>query len=77
MIITAYKMDKNILKYIPKSKHTAIRECYKDCDGYWIILVENYIADRVDSNARVIHEDTIKDLRYQIGGIVKVGVEND
>ena len=65
-------IDKRILKYIPKSKHSAIRECFHDEDGYWIFLNEGWNADRMDSECRVIGEDTIQQLRYQIGGIKKV-----
>lgn len=66
-------MDNNILKYIPKSKLNAIKNCWKDEDGYWITLNDGWNADRVDRNAKTIHEDTIKDLRYQISGIIKTG----
>lgn len=66
-----YVKDPKILKYIPKSKLDAIQECYKDEDGYWIILKDGYNADRFDVNIQTIHEDTIKQLRYQIGGINK------
>ena len=59
-------------KYIPQSKRSAICEIWKDSDGYWITLNIGWVADRTDSNARVIHEWTIKDLRYQIAGIKKI-----
>ena len=61
--------DRNIMKYIPKSKHEAIYGAWKDSDGYWIMLREGWNADREDWECRTIHEWTIKDLRYQIAGI--------
>ena len=64
--------DRSIMKYVPKSKQKAIRTCWKDSDGYWIMLKEGYNADRMDWNCRTIHEDTIAELRYQIAGIAEV-----
>jgi hypothetical protein len=61
--------DPKILKYIPKSKQAAIKSCWHDSDGYWITLNEDYNADNTDDNCKTIHEDTIKQLRYQIAGI--------
>ena len=62
----------DLMKYIPKSKRQAIRDSFHDSDGYWIFLKEGWNADRMDSECRVIHEDFISDLRYQIAGIRKV-----
>ena len=64
--------DPKILKYIPKSKLSAIKSCWHDSDGYWIMLNDYYNADNVDSNCRTIHEDTIAQLQYQIKGITRV-----
>lgn len=69
-----------IMKLIPKSKKTGIRELYQDEDGIWIILNGGWNADNMDSDCRTIHcggEDepmdrTIKDLKYQISGIRKL-----
>lgn len=66
------EMDKAILNYIPKSKLDGIESCFRDSDGYWIWLKDGWNADRMDSDCHVIHEDYIKDLRYQIAGIRKV-----
>lgn len=65
--------DQMIMKYIPKTKHEAIRECFRDSDGYWIYLNDGWNADRMDSDCRVIAEDTISQLRYQISGISRLG----
>ena len=65
-------MDADIMKYIPKDRQDAVRDAYKDDDGYWICLKEGWEASRMDSDCRVIHEDYIKDLRYQIAGIKKI-----
>lgn len=62
-------MIKAIMKYIPKSKVEAIHDAWQDDDGYWIILKEGWNADREDTACRTIHEDSIKELRYQIAGI--------
>lgn len=59
----------NIMKYVPKGKQAAIRDAYRDEDGFWICLNEGWEASRTDSGCRTIHEDTIPDLRYQIAGI--------
>lgn len=65
-------MDKKIMKYVPKSKITAIRDAYKDDDGYWMTLNDGWEASNTDCGCRTIHEDTINELRYQIAGIRKV-----
>ena len=62
-------IDENIMKYIPVSKKPAIDACWRDSDGYWICLKEGWNADRMDWSCHTIHEDTIAELRYQIGGI--------
>lgn len=64
-------MDNNILKYVPKEKREAIHDAYRDDDGMWIVLKNGWEASRTDSGCHVIHEDTIKELRYQIAGICK------
>lgn len=64
-------MDANIMKYVPKGKKTAVRDCYRDEDGYWICLNEGWEASNTDAGCRTIHEDNVRDLRYQIAGIAK------
>lgn len=68
-------MDQSILKYVPASKREAIRDAYRDQDGIWITLKEGWEASRTDSGCHVIHEDTIKDLKYQIAGIQRIEQE--
>ena len=65
-------MNQMIMKYVPRSKIAAIRDAWIDSDGMWITLKEGWNADRMDSCCRVIHEDTIRGLRFQIAGIKKV-----
>ena len=61
----------DIMKYVPKSKRRGIKEVYKDINGYYkIVLKEGWRAAR-SVDERVIQEDTIADLRYQIAGIEK------
>ncbi len=62
-------MDQSILKYVPASKREAIRDAYRDQDGIWITLKDGWEASRTDAGCRTIHEDTIKELKYQISGI--------
>lgn len=64
--------DPRLMRYVPKSKIEAISTAWVDSDGMWIILNEGWNADRMDSNCRTIHEDYIKDLKWQIAGIRKV-----
>lgn len=61
-----------ILRYVPASKQDAIYDAWQDSDGIWIMLNEGWNADRMDFPCRTIHEDTVKDLRYQIAGIHRV-----
>lgn len=68
----SYLTKEQIMRYIPKSKHDGILDAYEDSDGIWICLKQGWNADRMDSDCHVIHEDYIKDLRYQIAGIRRV-----
>lgn len=61
-----------LMRYVPKSKKESVKTAWKDSDGYWIILHDGWNADREDGPCRTIHEDTIKELRYQIAGIRKL-----
>lgn len=38
-------IDKNILKYIAKSRHEAIAEAYKSFDCYEVVLKDGWIWD--------------------------------
>ena len=66
------EFDERIMKYVPKSKKEAIYSAWIDSDGMWIMIKEGWIADRSCAD-RTIHEDYVKDLRWQIAGIKKVG----
>ena len=66
-------LDPKIMKYVPKSKVDAIRDAYRDEDGYWITLNDGWVTG---DDCQTIHEDTIKDLRYQIGGINKIDLQD-
>ena len=61
-----------IMKYIPRGKQASVYDAWEDSDGIWIMLNEGWNADRMDSRCRTIHEDTVKDLRYQIAGIRRI-----
>lgn len=64
--------DSRIMKHVPMKCRDAIREAWKDEDGYWITLRPGWNADREDWDCRTIHEWTIRNLRYQIAGITRV-----
>lgn len=55
-------MDYKLLKKIPSKYRIAIRDIYKDEDGYWCCInknnfkLENYYADYT------IHEDTFQEV---------------
>lgn len=66
------RTKEQILKYVPKSKLEGISDAWEDSDGIWITLKDGWNAGRMDSCCHVIHEDYIKDLRYQIAGIERV-----
>ena len=55
---------------IPKKYHTAIKEIYKDEDGYWCILNKGYTSG-IDEG-RVIHEESAKGLLREIRNIKEV-----
>ena len=63
------RIDENLLKYVPKTKRIAIKAIWKDDDGYWIILKNGYHASLTDERCRTIHEDNIRNIRYQVRGI--------
>lgn len=58
----------NILKYIPKVKHGAVKDFYKDDDGYWLELNKEW---QNADGGRCIHEDTIRDVRNAIREITR------
>ena len=64
--------QEQIMKYVPKSKSEAIIRAYEDEDGIWIYLKDKWEASRTDMGCRVIHEDTVKQLKYQIAGIRRI-----
>lgn len=65
-------MDERIMKYVPKTKREAVSSAWIDSDGMWIVLKDGWNADRMDWNCHTIHEETVRDLRWQIAGIRRV-----
>lgn len=55
-------------KYVPKKYHRCIDDYYKDIDGYWLELKEEYIS--TSTGTHTIHELTIKDLKQELKNIV-------
>lgn len=70
-------MNVNIMRLVPKSKRAAIKYAYLDTDGFWIGLNEGWEASNTDRGCRLIAQDTIEELRYQIAGIRRVNQEVD
>ena len=61
-----------IMDYVPWCKADAIHACWKDSDGYWIQLNEGWVATRSTAE-HTIHEDSLRQIGYQMGGVKKVG----
>lgn len=55
-------MNTKLFNQIAKKYQPAIRDIYKDEDGYWCTLTSEYILDGYDAE-RTIHEDTMKELK--------------
>ena len=67
------RCDPNIMRYIPKKIQTAIKDCWKSDNGYFIILKDGYIAGNIDfCDTKIINEKTIASLKYQISGIRQI-----
>ena len=61
-----------IMDYVPWCKADAINACWKDSDGYWIQLNEGWVATRSTAE-HTIHEDSLRQIGYQMGGVKKIG----
>lgn len=70
--ILSGKLSKKIMKYVPKSKVDGIEDAWEDIDGMWIVVKPNWNADRMDTCCHTIHEDNVRELRWQITGIRKL-----
>lgn len=62
-------MDTRILKYVPKKKQQFVKDCWQDCDGYWIKLKSGYIFDSMRTT--VVVQDKLSDLKYDISTIIE------
>lgn len=63
-------MDKTLLNKIPKKYHPAIKDIYKDEDGFWAYIengykVKNYYTEHT------IHEDTLTEFKRVLASVVK------
>lgn len=56
-------MMASLLMYIPKRFHKAVREAYRDDDGYWICLKDGWVDGIIGTH--VIHTDTVAELREE------------
>ena len=65
----------DLMKYIPKKFHEAVREAYQDDDGYWVCLNRGWHDGIMDCHT--IHTDTISELRSEARLIRKVEEVND
>lgn len=59
-----------IEKYIPKKYQSAVVDIYKDMDGWWIELSNDFISTSTETHT--IHEYTLADLKKQFKTITKV-----
>ena len=67
------RCDPKIMRYVPKKIQTAIKDCWKSDNGYFIILKDGYIARNNDFyDAKIINKKTIASLKYQISGIIQI-----
>lgn len=62
--------NKLIEKYVPKKYHEAINDFYKDIDGYWIDLKNDY--ESRSTLCQTIHEYTIADIKKELRTIQKI-----
>lgn len=46
-----------MIEKLPKKYQKAVKDFYKDQDGYWLTLREGYYLDGYDAE-KTIHEDT-------------------
>jgi len=67
-------MKKDLIDYIPDKYKPAIDDIFRDEDGIWIYLKQGYYADGMGcyNECQIIHEDTIKELLYQVRLIKEV-----
>jgi hypothetical protein len=68
-VVTMMNETNNLLiKYVPQKYQKCIKDFYKDIDGYWIELKNDYKSTTTDTET--IHEFTIQDTRKQLQTIV-------
>ena len=53
----------DLMKYIPKKFHDAVKDIYRDSDGYWVILRQGWTDGIMGSH--VIHTNTVTELRNE------------
>lgn len=61
-------MNKLIEKYLPKKYHHCVADFYKDIDGYWLELKDDFIS--TTTKTHTIHELTLSDLKKEFKTIV-------
>ena len=59
-----YEFDASVVKYIPKKYQKFLLEVYRDDDGIWGTLKEDYIT--ITTESHIIHEYTIKDFVFAV-----------
>lgn len=63
-------MDKTLLNKIPKKYHPAIKDIYKDEDGFWAYIENGYkVKDYYTEHT--IHEDTLTEFKRVFAKVVK------
>ncbi len=63
-------MDKTLLNKIPKKYHPAIKDIYRDEDGFWAYIENGYkVKDYYTEHT--IHEDTLTEFKRVFASVVK------
>lgn len=56
----------SIWKYIPKKAYKYIDDAFVDSDGYWVYLNKDSVAYDGGEDCRIIHVETIKELKEDL-----------
>ena len=65
-------IDDKLMRYVPKKKRPAIKEIYKDSDGYWVTLKHGYTFTSLGDDCRVVSQDKISELFEHFRSIEKI-----
>jgi hypothetical protein len=63
-------MDEKLLNKVPKKYHPAIKDIYRDEDGYWAYIENGYKIDNYYTE-HTIHEDTLREFLQIFKYVIK------